>query len=222
VREHFTTIKKTARYVTLGEPKTAGSVWFLCHGYGQLASRFIHYCSVLDDGATYLVAPEAMSRFYLEPAMKLHGPDSKVGASWMTREDRLNEISDYVRYLDQVYDESTRRIGNRPFKTVALGFSQGTATVSRWIEGGHARVDRLILWGGHVPKDVDLDGAISQTKLTLVLGDQDEFASRERIEAAESRLHRHGIDYEIVRFEGGHHLNQHVLKALAEETGKVS
>ena len=37
------------------------------------------------------MAPEGLSRFYLE------GFSGKVGATWMTREDRLNDIDNYLR-----------------------------------------------------------------------------------------------------------------------------
>src|SRR5206468_3354730 len=74
------------------------------------------------------------------------------GASWMTREDRLHEIDDYVRYLDAVHAQ----VASGKARVTALGFSQGTATACRWAAFGSARIDRLIVWGGEVPPDLDL------------------------------------------------------------------
>src|SRR5207247_9831140 len=100
VHEHHLSVAKTARYFTLGERSGGGRpVWFACHGYGQLAGRFLEKLRVLDDGTRYLVAPEGLSRFYLSESPT----ERRVGASWMTREDRLAEIADYVQYLDAVY-----------------------------------------------------------------------------------------------------------------------
>src|SRR6266704_6639708 len=95
LQEHHVSVTRTARYFTLGSSRGVAEVWFACHGYGQLAGRFLEKLRVLDDGTRYLVAPEGLSRFYLSESATAR----RVGASWMTREDRLVEIEDYVRYL---------------------------------------------------------------------------------------------------------------------------
>src|SRR5690606_29110285 len=105
MREQHTTVPRTARYYTLGRAgPELGQVWFVCHGYGQLAARFIRRFRGLDNGRRLIVAPEALSRFYVGDHGGPHGPESRVGATWMTREDRLREIDDYVRYLDLLHD----------------------------------------------------------------------------------------------------------------------
>src|SRR2546429_3762725 len=157
VQEHRLTVARSARYFTLGgkEPR---EVWFACHGYGQLAARFLDKLRVLDDGRRCVVAPEGLSRFYLSE----RATERRVGASWMTREDRLAEIADYVRYLDAVYDDVFGRVDRARLTVHALGFSQGAATVSRWTAMGKSRIDRLRAWGGEFPPDLDLtrrDGA---------------------------------------------------------------
>src|SRR5690349_17842894 len=107
MQEHHISLSRTARYFTLGNSSSGvGEVWFACHGYGQLAGRFLAKLRVLDDGRRYLVAPEGLSRFYLSESPT----ERRVGASWMTREDRLAEIDDYVRYLDAVYADVFARI----------------------------------------------------------------------------------------------------------------
>src|SRR5881296_2809116 len=66
MQEHHIGVSRTARYFTLGDCSPGvGEVWFVCHGYGQLASRFLEKLRVLDDGRRYLLAPEGLSRFYL-------------------------------------------------------------------------------------------------------------------------------------------------------------
>src|SRR5881398_3935866 len=99
MHEHHIGVSRSARYFTLGEkPQGVAEVWFACHGYGQLAARFLEKLRVLDDGRRCVVAPEGLSRFYLSESPA----ERRVGASWMTREDRLAEIDDYVPYLDGV------------------------------------------------------------------------------------------------------------------------
>src|SRR5207249_11468139 len=141
MQEHHIDVTRTARYFTLGGSGSGvAEVWFVCHGYGQLAGRFIRYFAALDDGTRLIVAPEALARFYLG---EVTGPSAnrKIGASWMTREDRLTEIDDYVRYLDALFQEVLRRLEPRAPRVTALGFSQGAATVSRWATLGKSRVD---------------------------------------------------------------------------------
>src|SRR6266704_2680299 len=99
MQEHSLSTSRTARYFTLGHPSDARELWFVCHGYGQLASRFLERFHSLESQRRCIVAPEGLSRFYLTE----HPTERRVGASWMTREDRLHEIDDYVRYLDALH-----------------------------------------------------------------------------------------------------------------------
>src|SRR5947199_6610431 len=153
MQEHHIGVTRSARYFTLGNSsRGVGEVWVACHGYGQLAARFLEKLRVLDDGRRYLVAPEGLSRFYLSESPT----ERRVGASWMTREDRLSEIDDYVRYLDAVYAEVFGSLDRARVSVHALGYSQGASTVSRWVAMGKAKIDRLTLWGGEFPPDLGL------------------------------------------------------------------
>src|SRR5690348_13629606 len=135
-------VTRMARYFVAGEPTdTTRDVWIALHGYGQLAEQFLGALEPLSRDDRVVVAPEALSRFYLDEPAKRHGPESPVGASWMTREDRLNEITDYVRYLDDVA-AAVKRVATKATITV-LGFSQGVATACRWVSLGHTPVSRL-------------------------------------------------------------------------------
>ncbi len=205
--ERHVSVPRSARFFTLGdEHAAAADVWFVVHGYGQLAGRFLRHFTTLDDGTRRIVAPEGLSRFYLET-----GRNDKIGASWMTREDRLTEIADYVRYLDAVYAQVGAGVARR---VTVLGFSQGTATAARWLTQGAAQAHRLILWGGEVPPDLDLIAARerwSGTELTLVAGRADQFITPKVLARDEARLREHGIAYRVERFEGGHEIVPEVL-----------
>ena len=92
MRPRHLTVSRTARYFTLGpDGAPVSELWIVLHGYAQLASRFLRWFSPLDDGATVIAAPEALSRFYLETRLDGgHGP--AIGATWLTREDRAAEF----------------------------------------------------------------------------------------------------------------------------------
>jgi predicted esterase len=205
------TVPKTARYFMLGEPtEEITTVWFVCHGYGQLANYFIRNFEMLETRQTLIVAPEGLHRFYWE---KFSG---RVVASWMTKEDREDDIIDYVNYLDLLYKEVLATLKNRKVKIVVLGFSQGTATVCRWIANKRAPVDRLILWAGSLPPDVDFPHELVKTlKTYIVVGDSDEFIKEEQINEYRLLLVEKKLSAEIIRFQGKHELHESTLTALA-------
>jgi len=206
MQEHLFSTPRSARYCTLGSPEDAGDVWFVCHGYGQLAARFLERFRPIEAKRRCIVAPEGLSRFYLS----VSPTERRVGASWMTREDRLHEIDDYVRYLDALYGH----ISPGAARVTALGFSQGTATVCRWAAFGSSRIDRLILWGGEVPPDLDLT-RLRVPSLALVYGTRDQFFTPKVVAANEARLREHKIGYDLVAFDGGHEISEPTLLQVA-------
>ena len=135
----------------------------MLHGYGQLAGEFIRYFGDLASDDTLIVAPEAMSRFYLVTLEKAPARDRPVGATWMTREDRDSEIADYVEYARRAARRRRRGVRRAAARRVnVLGFSQGAATATRWVTHGRANVHRLVLWGGLVPPD---DRSVARPRL---------------------------------------------------------
>ena len=219
MEERHIEVAKTARYFTLG---TAGpdtrQVWFVCHGYRQLASRFVRRFRALDDGTRLIVAPEALSRFYLDDGTRRHGPGDPVGATWMTREDRLNEIHDYVRYLDTVLGEVQTEVGGVLESLVVLGFSQGVHTACRWVVAGQMPVRTLICWGAYPPDDLDLERAparLADIDLVLARGLSDHHVSEVAHDRQEARLLEMDIPFRTMTHAGGHDLDTDLLQELA-------
>lgn len=141
---HITT-SKTARIFTHGKlTEKTKLVWIVAHGYGFLAEYFIKKFEILDENEHFVVVPEALNRFYTT------GMSGRVGASWMTNEDRENEIADYITYLDNVYKTLNLQTAT---KIVALGFSQGASTIARWSMKTDFRIDSLVFWGSSIPND---------------------------------------------------------------------
>jgi predicted esterase len=220
MREHHFPVARTARYVTLGEPRQGlRELWFVCHGYGQLAARFLRRFASLDDGHRLIVAPEALSRFYVEPATGGSHAHAMVGASWMTREDRLSEIDDYIRYLDALYAQVMQEVGGAELAITVLGFSQGVATACRWIAHGVSRADRLILWGGLLPPDLDLATAspvLRSIEVIVVVGESDDSLSSTALAEQRERLTEIGVEHRSVSYAGGHRIDDEVLARLAD------
>src|SRR5690606_26864342 len=174
-------VTRTARIATAGEPGSATrELWIVCHGYGQLATLFVRHFAGLADGTRWILAPEALSRFYHEmpDAVKHAGmaaQERRVGAAWLTREDRDAEIEDGVGYLKAVHRLALERVAPDT-RLVVLGFSQGVSVVCRWLAlaPDAPPVDHLICWCGPVPQElVDGGRSISARRATLVAGDED-------------------------------------------------
>jgi predicted esterase len=225
--EHHLTVTRTARYYTLGEPRRA--VWIVAHGYGELAAAFAAQFAPVDDGTRLIVAPEGLSRFYhptpapgpatpattTTPARPASPTAGAVGASWMTREDRESEIADQVVYLDAVHDAIFARVPRDSVRLTVLGFSQGVATVSRWLTRSRVPVDRLVCWAGVIP-----DEALARLRgvpLTMVAGSRDVFAPPERVAEVEAQLAAANLAFRQLTFTGGHRLDDGVLRTLAAE-----
>lgn len=219
VQTHEIAVPRTARYAVLGaDVSRAEELWLVCHGYGQLASRFIRRFGVLDNGRRSIVAPEALSRFYVGGGTGPHSADEKVGASWMTREGRDAEIADQVTYLDLVSERVLAGRDRAKVRLVAFGFSQGAATVCRWASRATAPPDDLILWGSGIPADVLESAAMDRLAglaITIVIGTRDPIASDNRVAAHSKQLDAAGLSYRFVTFDGGHEIDGQVLRDVA-------
>lgn len=207
--EHHLGVTRTARYFTLGDPAGARHVWFALHGYGQLASAFIGYLDTMNTGDRLIVAPEALSRFYLEEG---RGP---IGASWMTKEDRKHEIEDYVRYLDAVYNE-VRAKGPPGARYYVLGFSQGVATAARWMDFGVPVFAGTCFWAGSLPPDLSVAGAeFAGNKVAIVAGNSDSYLSADWRKREMERFSSLNAVVREFSFHGGHRLDRAVLAEVA-------
>jgi len=212
--EHHLRVNRTARYLTQGEIEGASDVWFVLHGYSQLAATFLRWFEPVATPGRLLVAPEGLSRSYFEE----HGT-RRVGASWMTKEDRDAEVDDYVQYLERLAGRIRLGVAGEP-RIEIHGFSQGAATACRWAALGSFRADRLVLWSNGVPPDLPLDrygDRLIRSGLTIVMGNRDKYHSEASIEAELARLASAGVHPRVIRFDGGHRVDGPTLKALVNE-----
>ncbi len=213
-------VARTARYYTLGgRGGRVAEAWFALHGYRQAARRFARRFEVLDAPERIVVVPEALSRFYVDPSPGRHGPEHRVGASWMTREDRDNEIADYVAYLDALARELATFAAPAVRRRVVLGFSQGAHTASRWVVLGDTNVHELLLWGAGLATDLTRDAlaaGLEGVHVTFVRGARDKFRDRREEEAQEAILEQLGVSFRVLVHPGEHEIAPEPLLAVAE------
>ncbi len=198
-----------ARYYKLGErTSSTKQIWWVFHGYGQLAQFFIKKFQCLIEQEIYVIAPEGLSRFYLD------GNSGRVGATWMTRENRLIDIENYIQYLETILKIEP----NSDIQITLFGFSQGAATASRWALSGKIKFDRIILWSGLFPPDMDFEKGshlLKGKKVIEVLGKNDSFITPARLEEMKSLNKQLKINPTFIEFEGKHEINEAILKEIA-------
>ncbi len=206
-----------ARYFKLGEViKAEPEVWFVTHGYGQLARFFIKKFELLSRKGICVIAPEGLSRFYLEDIpTRMAGGTNRVGATWMTRENREMDIENYINYLQSIYDYELNKINNA--RVTLLGFSQGAATITRWALSGRARFDRFILWAGIFPADMNFEhgkNIFANKEILAVYGKDDPFISPDKKKEMEMLSQRLQVVPTQIQFKGGHEINDAALEKV--------
>lgn len=201
IKKHIITTK-TSRYYTLGKPgESLTNIWFVFHGYGQLSKEFLELFKGIANDKILLVAPEAMNKFYLK------GFTGKIGATWMTKEDRENEINDYVTMIDKIYQKILESLELSRIKITVFGFSQGGHTAVRWLSKKQPSVNNLILWGSGIPRDVNYKSMFNYwngINIKILFGNNDQFISKEKLDDELTYINTQKINYELVKYSGIH------------------
>lgn len=211
--EHHIAVQRTARYYTLGElTEHTTHVWFCLHGFGQLAQYFSKKFEALVNEHTLVVVPEGLSRAYLD------GKYERVGASWITREDRQAEIDDFLVYLNALYDSILAGRDPATLHISVLGFSQGAAMACRWLNHGHIRADRLILWAGFFTNglaDLIAPERLATVDTHYVYGTEDEFLTLiSDVDTYRARLLADVPTLKLTAYAGSHRVETDVLLTL--------
>ncbi len=205
--------EKTGHYFTHGTmTEKTRYIWVCLHGYGQLAKYFIQRFEFLDPASHFVIVPEGLNRFYFE------GVNGKPVASWMTKEDRLDEIADYVLYLEALRS----KIGwerNQNVKIIYFGFSQGVNTLLRWLQNITPRADYLLLWAGGIPDDILFEHRhdyFRQKACHYFLGDADPYIKHGMLEEKKDLIDTTGLNVNLIHYKGDHRVDAMVLKQWVE------
>jgi len=205
-------IEKKARYFQLGNPGNDTSiVWVVLHGYGMLSEFFIQKFKKLENKNTLIFAPEALNRFYIDTNY------GRVGASWMTKDERQDDIKENIKYLNSLMDQIIKDIGHSKFKINVLGFSQGGATACRWLFKSKLKFENLIMWAGDIPKDtLTEDNRLKWNDINthLVMGEKDELINKEMKAKFLKLVTDYKLDYKLTLYDGDHRIYPDVLMEL--------
>jgi len=207
MQTHLLKTSRTARLLQHGSLNVDTKlVWIAAHGYGMDIKHFAKWFSPLCSPHAIL-CPEGLSRFYWG------GFSGKPAASWMTSTERLSEIEDFCTWMDQVYAFAKTEAPNA--RVVCFGFSQGAATIMRWLQASLKECHRIILWSGTPPEDISYPAIIFPSeKLISYWGEDDQLVAWSK---AKVRFDEVQLPFEHRFFNGGHRIEAEPLSALAAE-----
>ena len=188
--------------------KQTKNVWFVCHGMGYLSRYFLKYFKALDPTDNYIIAPQAPSKYYMQP--KMH-----VGANWLTKVDTEAGMQNILNYFDSVFEAE-----NIPenVNLIVFGYSQGVSVAMRYLAKRQLQCAQLVLNSGGIPKELtakDFEYLSESTKVKLIYGTEDEYLDEARIKEETKRAHElFGNNISILPFEGKHVVNVDYINDL--------
>jgi predicted esterase len=226
---HKLTVARTARYATAGaSPRKAERLWIVFHGYGETAAGFMAPFANITPADTRIVAPEGLSRFYAQMPRADGSHLVQTGATWLTRDDRDDDLRDAMAMLHAVVAREHAAIihsrGTTP-RLCVLGFSQGVAMSMRFAVdlannaslGTSTPLATHVLWAGGLAHDVTNDAlrhTWRESIVRVVLGSRDQFANDSTRAAMRERMAEIGVNVHEHTFDGGHRLHTPLLREL--------
>lgn len=207
MQEYIFQTSVSARYLLL-PPSASGPAPLLVgfHGYGQRAEDALEQLAAIPGSSDwYCCAIEALHSFYTSAG--------SVGASWMTSRYREARISENVHYVDGVIRQ-IRAQHNTDGRLVYHGFSQGVGMACRAALLGSHRAFGVMLLGGDIPEELELQG--STLRVHLARGNRDKIYSQEQFEQDKARLQCADIPFSATLFNGGHGAGEEYFAAAAE------
>ncbi len=185
------------------------TIWFVCHGMGYLSRYFLKYFKGINAEENYIVAPQAVSKYYQGKNFK------HVGASWLTKENTKAETKNVLTYLKTVFDAE---VDISKHNVIVLGYSQGVSIASRFVAHYKIQCDQLVLHSGGLPKELEVSHlSYLKAKVSMIYGDKDQYITNERLEYESDRAKTlFGNDVNIITFEGVHEMNTKIINNLID------
>ena len=204
----YTTTNTYSTLNTLNE--NTKNVWIVFHGIGFLSKYFLKYFKGLPKEENYIIAPQAPAKYYLNKDFK------HVGASWLTKENKIMETKNVLSYMDNLY--ALEKIPDH-CQLIILGFSQGVSIATRWVAKSEISFDQLILYAGGIPEELTPEdfkfSESKNSKIKLVIGNKDEFITEARLKKEQEKVDSLFCGRaQFIKFEGGHEIKMEVLNNL--------
>lgn len=203
----------TNTYETLNTlTPTTKNIWIVFHGIGYLSRFFLRYFDALEPTENYIIAPQAPSKYYL------NGEYKHVGASWLTKENTLQETQNLYAYIDAVL--AAEKIPST-CRVLFFGFSQGVSVALRYLAHTQFLCDTVVLYAGGIPKELKKSDFTllmeHKTKIISIVGDTDPFLTPERLTEERGKLKAiFGQTYQQITFNGAHEVKKEIIQNLIQ------
>lgn len=203
------TYKTRNSYSTLNQlTEHTNTVWFVCHGMGYLSRYFLKYFKELNAVENYIIAPQAPSKYYIQP--KMH-----VGANWLTRDETKTGMDNILNYFDSIFEAEDIP---KSVNLIIFGYSQGVSVAMRYIAKRQLKCNQLVIHSGGIPKELtakDFEYLSNSTEVKLIYGTEDEYLDEERILHETKRSQElFGERVSIMPFNGKHVVNVDYINNL--------
>ncbi|MBO6881268.1 esterase [Winogradskyella sp.] len=208
------TYQTSNSYSTLNQlTERTKNVWFVCHGMGYLSRYFLKYFKELNAEENYIIAPQAPSKYYIQP--KMH-----VGANWLTRDNTEAGTKNIMNYFDAIFE--AEKIPE-DVNFIVFGYSQGVSVAMRYMARRQLQCHQLVLHSGGIPKELTAEDfayldeipAFAGMTVKLIYGTDDEYLDIARIEEESARaINLFGNRVTILPFEGKHVVNVDYINDL--------
>src|SRR5688500_16919410 len=181
---------------------------FSFHGYGEDAATNLTALQRIPTASGWLlVAVQALHPFYTK--------NERIGASWMTRQDRELAIADNLRYVAGVVEAVAHEFGLETSPIVFAGFSQGVAMAYR--AAATIPAAGVIVLAGDVPPDV----TEPLPEVLIGRGSADDWYTDGKMAADVARLKGLARNVETSVFEGGHEWTDAFAAAAGRFLGRI-
>jgi predicted esterase len=183
------------------------------HGYAQTAEDIMVELQQIPGADRWTkVSIQALHPFYIRG-------DSKVVASWMTRQDRELAIADNIAYVQVAMTQALmEHAGFSPrgipgaeapglqmmTPLIVVGFSQGAAMAYRAALHSPHPVSGIVALGGDIPPELKDDASLNWPPVIIGVGDREEWYAGEKLDNDLAFLKARNISHQVVRFDGGH------------------
>ncbi|WP_152520504.1 alpha/beta hydrolase [Cyclobacterium qasimii] len=176
-----------------------------------MAEFFLRKFNHLFQDNCLIVAPEGLNHYYHK------GFSGRVGANWMTKHEREIDIANSNSYLNGIMEELLPQFDQVPQVNV-LGFSQGVATMSRWVCQSNINIEKAVFWGGAPAHDLDptlMVERLKNSQVILALGNDDPFLQSEMYIRQRHLIYEAGfVNFKELSYSGGHDLDPELLKEI--------
>ena len=205
----------TNSYATLNQltPQTK-TVWLVFHGMGYLSQFFLKYFKELNPKENYIIAPQAPSKYYIQPKMY-------VGANWLTKNNTQIDTENILNYIDAVLANENLPIH---LKLIVFGYSQGVSIATRYVASRKLDCGQLVLHSGGLPKELnpeDFSFLNDSSKVHIVYGKEDQYLNEERMAYEKERAKAlFNEKLKIHPFEGKHEVNIEFINNLTTTSTK--